>query len=379
MNSKLGIYVHIPFCRSKCNYCDFYSLPGALNLFDMYEKALRRHIKESAEFLEDRDIDSIYFGGGTPTHYGAKHLVGVLSELGKRFYVASDCEVTLEANPESIEYKDMLKLRRAGFNRVSIGVQSTDNDQLKTLGRPHNWEDAKRAVGFCREAGFKNVSIDLMYGLPGQTLSQWQDVLGEALMTLDPEHISCYGLKIEKGTPFYVNEEHLVFPDDDAQADMYLYAAKTLTENDYIHYEISNFAKRGRQSRHNLKYWNMEEYLGFGPSAHSDLNGSRFACIRDVRHYINNISTGQSVMTDLEEISKKVRLTEYIMLGLRTRYGVSASELESRYGEDFEKLRPYFKRLISGGFARQFEDRFSLTAKGWLVSNTIINDVLDYL
>jgi len=372
----LGVYVHIPFCRSKCNYCDFYSLPAADRLFDMYEKALRRHIREYGEYLEHRDVDTVYFGGGTPSHFGAKRLESLLGELYKRFYITNPCEITTEANPESITYKEALRLHKAGFNRISIGVQSTHDEDLKLMGRPHTFDDAKRAVEACRRAGFDNISIDLMYGLPRQSLAAWQDVLGEAL-TLKPEHISCYGLKLEPGTPFYQNRADYSFPDDDAQADMYLYAADTLVNEGYSHYEISNFAKRGFRSRHNMKYWRLEEYLGLGPAAHSDLNGSRFCVIRDVRRYIENICVGKSVIAESETITPAVRRTEYVMLGLRTNQGIDPGYLERHFGVDFSKAAAYLAVLETGGFVRRFEDRICLTPQGYLVSNTIINEVLE--
>ncbi len=378
MTKELGIYVHIPFCKSKCNYCDFYSLGGMDRSFDRYETALRKHIRESAEYLEDRDVDTIYFGGGTPSHFGAKRLAAVLSEIEKRFYLADDMEITFEANPDSVELQSLQKLRRAGFNRISLGVQSTNNEDLKTLGRPHTWERAKRAFAMCRDAGFKNVSIDLMYGLPGQSLKAWQTVL-EAALELDPEHISCYGLKIEQGTPFAKRVNELELPDDDMQADMYLWTAEELAARGYYHYEISNFAKKGYASKHNLKYWTLKEYLGFGPSASSDLNDRRFTCIRDVAEYIKRIREGGDVVAESEELPLKARAGEYIMLSLRTSRGISESEYTNRYGEGFEKMKPYFKKLISGDFARCTEDRYRLTPRGFLVSNTIISELLSSL
>jgi len=378
MTRELGIYVHIPFCKSKCNYCDFYSLGGMDRSFDRYEAALRKHIRESAEYLEDRDVDTIYFGGGTPSHFGAKRLSAILGEIEKRFYLADDMEITFEANPDSVELQSLQKLRRAGFNRISLGIQSTDNDDLKTLGRPHTWERAKRAFTMCREAGFKNISIDLMYGLPRQSLKAWKTVL-ETALELDPEHISCYGLKIEPGTPFAKKANELELPDDDLQADMYLFAAGELAERGYTHYEISNFAKKGYASKHNLKYWTLKEYLGLGPSASSDLNDRRFTCIRDVAEYIKRIREGGDVVEESEDLPLRARAGEYIMLGLRTSKGISESEYTSRYGEGFEKMKPYLKKLISADFARRIEDRYRLTPRGFLVSNTIISELLSSL
>ncbi len=378
MNKKLGIYVHIPFCRSKCNYCDFYSLSGSEASFDSYEEALKIHIRESAELLTDRDVDTVYFGGGTPTHFGAKRLSSVLNEIAKRFYLEQDAEITFEANPESVDSEDVLRLRRTGFNRISLGVQCSDNYVLKLLGRPHTWERSKRAVHMCKEAGLQNLSIDLMYGLPGQTLKKWESTL-EDIMALAPEHISCYGLKIEEGTPFAAQREELELPDEDVQADMYIMAVERLGANGFGQYEISNFAKRGFASRHNLKYWTLQEYLGFGAAAHSDLDGRRFACVRDMQSYITGIRGGKKVMTDLEIIPQKARAGEYIMLGLRTVRGISAEEYTLHYGEGFEKLRPYLRKLTSAGFVREIGERIHLTTKGFLVSNVIIGGLLEYL
>jgi oxygen-independent coproporphyrinogen-3 oxidase len=233
-------------------------------------------------------------------------------------------------------------------------------------------------VRACRDAGFQNLSIDLMYGLPGQTLKKWEASIADGI-ALEPEHISCYGLKLEEGTPLFERRAELELPDDDCQADMYAAAVERLDEEGYAQYEISNFARKGFASRHNMKYWTLGEYLGFGASAHSDLNGRRFACVKDVRQYIERIRSGEKVMTDLEFLPPQARAGEYIMLGLRTVRGISSAEFTSRYGEGFEKLRPYIRKLVSAGFAREVGERVRLTTKGFLVSNVIIGNLLDYL
>ena len=261
--APLGLYIHIPFCRQKCAYCDFYSLPSREDKMDAYTDALIRHIREVAPRTESHRVDTVYFGGGTPSYLGAERLRGILRAVMKGCPVTRDAEITLEANPDSAcDIKALRTLRRAGFNRLSLGVQSADDGLLRAIGRIHTFAQVQQSVTAARKAGFRNISMDLIYGLPGQTMQQWEDTLS-AVIALAPEHISCYGLKLEPGTPLYERRLEETFPDDDAQADMYLYAVTALEQNGYGQYEISNFAKPGYESRHNLKYWRMQEYAGF--------------------------------------------------------------------------------------------------------------------
>ncbi|MBR5094592.1 MAG: coproporphyrinogen III oxidase family protein, partial [Oscillospiraceae bacterium] len=224
----LGIYIHVPFCRSKCEYCDFYSLGGSRDksLLEGYQEAVTLHIREAARQAPGYCVDTIYFGGGTPSFFGAEGLIKILREIDRRFAVAKDAEVSLEANPDSVDLKSLKSLHRAGFNRISIGVQSDLDEQLKALGRPHTYEQARRAVLDARSAGFDNLSVDLMFGLPNQSRQMWMSTL-EHVMELRPNHMSCYGLKVEPGTPLYDYQDYAGLPDDDAQADMYLYCVET--------------------------------------------------------------------------------------------------------------------------------------------------------
>ena len=239
----LGLYLHIPFCRSKCAYCDFYSLSGREDRMDAYTAALERHLIEVAPQAAQHSVDTVYFGGGTPSYLGEKRLVKLLKAVKKHYHVDPHAEITLEANPDSAgDWKALRALRRAGFNRISLGVQSTDDVCLRALGRIHTWQQVQEAVAACRRAKFPDVSLDLIYGLPGQTMEQWEKTLSDAL-TLQPEHLSCYGLKLEEGTPLYRQRDSLTLPDDEAQADMYLYAVEYLRQNGYEQYEISNFAR----------------------------------------------------------------------------------------------------------------------------------------
>ena len=264
----LGVYVHIPFCRSKCEYCDFYSLGGSRDkrLVDDYLQALALHIKETGALAQDYVVDTVYFGGGTPSFFGADNLRRIFAEIQHRFRVDKDAEITFEANPDSVSTGLLRKLRSEGFNRMSLGVQNDNDEVLKKLGRPHTYEQARNAVQNARDCGFDNISLDLMYGLPNQTCEQWEQTLRHVLR-LRPEHMSCYGLKVERGTPLWNYKEAVNLPSDDVQADMYLDAVRILQEAGIFQYEISNFARHGFESRHNLKYWLGGEYVGFGPAA----------------------------------------------------------------------------------------------------------------
>ena len=265
----------------------------------------------------------------------------------------------------------MKKLVRAGFNRISIGVQSDDDAMLKKLGRPHTFHHAKQAMTFARQAGFGNISLDLMYGLPGQTLSAWKETVLR-IVGLRPEHISCYALKVEEGTPLWAYNDLVGLPDDDTQADMYLAASDILRDYGYSHYEISNFAKKGFASKHNLKYWTGGEYLGFGPTAASDFAGKRFTILRDLHGYIDGIAKKGEVLSECEAIPPRERAGEYVMLRLRTSDGISAAEYERQYLMPFEPLEKAMQRFADKGFAVYENERWRLTERGWLVSNQII-------
>ncbi len=257
MRPRLGIYIHIPFCASKCSYCDFYSLENCDYMMPEYQQALLEHIKESSLSIRNYEVDSIYFGGGTPSFYGADRIADILDVLKLNGNVRLDSEITVECNPDSISPTALKLLRQEGVNRLSIGAQASDNSLLKLIGRRHNFQQAQKAFLDARKAGFDNISVDLMYGLPSQTKTDWADTISK-IVEMHPEHISCYGLKLEPGTPMYDNYMgSAILPDDDAQADMYSYAAEMLERYGYKQYEISNFAAPGYESRHNLKYWNM--------------------------------------------------------------------------------------------------------------------------
>ena len=375
--TPLGIYIHVPFCRSKCQYCDFYSVTNKDDkLMEGFLRAICAHIKESGQLAPGYRVDTIYFGGGTPSFFGSDGMVTILSAIRRNFDVDSAAEITFEANPDSVSDKLLTRLRAEGFNRVSLGIQCDDDAILKKIGRPHDYAQAVSAVQRIRKAGFRNLSVDLMYGLPNQTLSGWKDTL-ERVLALNPEHISCYGLKLEEGTPMYDYRDYLNLPDDDMQADMYLAAVEILCARGFRQYEISNFARKGLYSRHNIKYWNGGEYLGFGPNASSDFAGRRFTIIRDLQGYIDGIKNGGEVLQDVEDIPIRERAGEYLMMRLRTSAGIAREEYERRYLLPFGPLEEALERYRSFGHATHNEDgRWRLTPKGFLISNTIISDLL---
>lgn len=378
MGDKLGIYIHIPFCRSKCDYCDFYSLAGREKEMDRYQKALLAHMRETAPLAQGIGVDSIYFGGGTPSYYGAKRIRELLTHLHKLFQVDRDAEVTVECNPDSTDYKLLHTLRKAGVNRISLGMQSADGEELQRIHRIHTPHQTDQAVEAARKAKFANVSLDLIYGLPGQTMDSWKATVEHAL-SLIPQHLSCYGLKVEEGTPLARRvAEGEVLPDDDQQADLYLWTVGRLERAGLPQYEISNFAKPGYESRHNLRYWLTRPYIGFGPGAHSDFGGRRYSFVRDLDAYIRGVLEGGDIIDASELIPQRERCGEYLMLRLRTTRGVDGQEYRNDYFMDFAPLEARLREFAAQGWAEQTgEGRWRFTPRGFLVSNQLIGDLLD--
>jgi oxygen-independent coproporphyrinogen-3 oxidase len=375
----LGLYIHIPFCKSKCIYCDFYSLPRAEDRMDRYVSALCRQLAEIAQRTTAHTVDSVYLGGGTPSYLGEKRLRRILKTVKKHYHLSRDAEITLEANPDSAgDWRALRSLRRAGMNRLSLGVQSADDGLLRTLGRPHTFAQAEEAAAAARRARIRNLSLDLIYGLPGQDLAGWKDTL-ERAAALEPEHLSCYGLKVEEGTPLWDMQEKMDLPDDDAQADMYLWTVERLGALGYEQYEISNFARPGRASRHNMKYWTLCEYAGFGPGAHSDLGDVRYAYLRSLDTYCAGVEAGVSVLESSEHIPSRERDIEYVMLGLRLTQGISRQEFENRYRLPFAPIQSVLERFRATGHAALAGERWRLTPEGFLVSNQIIGQALEAL
>ena len=377
MEKTLGIYVHIPFCRSKCDYCDFYSLAGQEDRMDAYQKALLAHIGESAPLAGEYTVNSIYIGGGTPSWYGEKRVCELLRVLMKKFKVARDVEVTMEANPDSVTEKGLRALRRAGVNRISMGMQSGCDRELRDIHRPHTWEQVSAAVAAARKAKIKNVSLDLIYGLPGQSEESWRETVEKAI-ALDPEHLSCYGLTVEEGTPLAARVERgEELPDDDAQAAFYLWTVERLNTAGYGQYEISNFARAGFQSRHNLKYWMGQEYMGFGPAAHSDFGGCRYAYVRDLEGYIKGVLEGGELLSESDHIPPRERGGEYLMLRLRTTHGVEEWEYRREFYMNFDPIAAKLTEYEQRGWAEQNRRRWRFTPEGFLLSNRLIGELLE--
>ena len=374
----LGIYIHIPFCRSKCDYCDFYSLAGREDRMDAYQKALLAHIGETAPLAQGIPVDTIYFGGGTPSFYGDKRLRELLGAIQNQFQVDKNAEITLEANPDSVDLKSLRRLRKAGFNRISLGMQSACPEELADIHRPHSARQVDEAVAAAKKARFTNLSLDLIYGLPGQTMDSWKATVEHAL-SLIPQHLSCYGLKVEEGTPLAARAAAgEVLPDDDTQADMYLWTVGRLQRAGLPQYEISNFAKPGYESRHNLRYWLTKPYIGFGPGAHSDFGGRRYSFVRDLDRYIDGVLRGGTIIDSEELIPQRERGGEYLMLRLRTARGIEEWEYRGTYFMDFAPLERRLEEFQAQGWARKTEEgRWRLTPRGFLVSNQLIGDLLE--
>ena len=374
----LGLYVHIPFCKSKCVYCDFYSLAHSEGRMDDYTDALCAHLTETAPFAASYSVDTVYFGGGTPSYLGEKRLCKLLKTIEKRYHVAKDAEITLEANPDSAgDWKALRSLRRCGFNRISLGMQSACDEELRAIGRVHTAEQVRQAVEAARKAKIQNLSLDLIYGLPHQTLEGWMENLAAAV-ELNPEHLSCYGLKVEEGTPLFAVKDTAGLPGDDAQADMYLQTVTFLKQHGYGQYEISNFAKPAFASRHNLKYWTLQEYAGFGPGAHSDFGGVRYAYEKDLDAYIAAAHGGQFRFSENTAIPPRDRDVEWVMLGTRLVSGLDPKDYETQFRRRFDPIfLPFLKKCESAGYAVSENGRWHLTPEGFLVSNQIIGGLLD--
>ncbi len=365
--NPIGLYLHVPFCFSKCAYCDFYSNRADVSVFDSFTDTVCEHLTEAGNRL-NRPADTLYIGGGTPSLLGGERIARLVTAAKKGFGLA-DAEITVECNPKEHLAEDFKQMAAAGVNRLSLGVQSAIDGELKALGRRHRNEDVIRSVKDAKQNGIHNISLDLMLGIPHQTLGSLKQSL-EFLLSLDPAHISAYILKIEPNTPFGKTDLSLLnLPNEDETAEMYLFVSDYLKQNGYIHYEISNFAKPGFISRHNTKYWLCEEYLGLGPAAYSYLNGKRFSFDRNTEQYLSCPSvTYDGDGGDFEE---------YVMLRLRLSDGIDRQKLTSRYGAvKADKLFKKAEAFKNTNLIKLTENGLSLTVRGFLVSNAVIGKLL---
>ena len=371
---NLGLYIHIPFCRTKCLYCDFCSFVSRdEQQREAYVGALLREIE--ARGTKDYSVDTVYFGGGTPSLLSAEQIGRILGEIKESFNVSPDAEITLECNPMTVSDGDKYfkELRALGVNRLSLGVQTAIDGELKLIGRRHSFEEAKATFFEARGAGFENISVDLMLGIPSQTLDSLRASANQVIK-LAAEHISIYSLQLEEGTPLYRMRERYSLADDDTAADMYELVVKMMKDAGYRHYEISNFARGGRESKHNCKYWRLDEYLGLGLAAHSDFGGKRLENTRDMERYLG----GEWLQAE-SYISNSEREFEFLMLGLRTADGISKSEFLARFGVGFdEKYGEKMEKFKKMGYFCEKGDALALTESGFEVSNAILTEILDF-
>lgn len=358
-------YIHIPFCKNKCNYCSFVSYEGCSSLDKKdYVKTL---LLEIENFYKDEPLKTLYFGGGTPSLLDAEALGSILS----CFSFENDAEITIEVNPETVDVGYLTKLNETGFNRLSIGIQSFDDKILKTIGRIHTAQRAMETVIEAKKAGFDNVSTDFIYGLPAQTIEGFVNDLNTAV-DLGVSHISLYGLKIEKGCRFFFEKPESL-PDDDMQADMYLAAIETLEKNGFLHYEISNFCKPNKHSRHNLNYWNDEEYYGFGAAAHGYIGNVRYSNYCNLKEYHEKYDQKEF----LQALNKKERLEETIFLGFRRKDGLNVSEINEKFGIDFVMIyENILNKYLQTGHLIKTESGYRLSDEGFLLSNVILSEFI---
>lgn len=375
---NIGLYIHIPFCRQKCLYCDFPSFAGKEGMMQAYVDALTAEIKSRRKEYPKKKVVSIFFGGGTPTALEIPMLEQLMQAVWESWDIAEDAEITTEANPGTLDRKMVNALKKMGFNRLSMGVQAWQNRLLKELGRIHTIEGFLENYQAVREAGFENVNVDLMFALPHQTMADWQETV-KNITALQPEHISAYSLIIEEGTPFFDRYEKglLESASEELDREMYHWAVDYLAEMGYEQYEISNFAKKGRQSRHNRIYWQAEEYLGMGLGSHSYMEGTRFHNRYDLQGYIVAKGDVSLLKEEVEVIMETDALAEFMFLGLRLTEGVSFDRFCTRFGRElYEVYGTQVRELIDVGLLAEDATGIRLTRRGIDVSNVVFEKFL---
>ena len=365
-----GIYIHVPFCIKKCNYCDFCSFPEMLSRQEEYTHTALGEMESYRE--ENIKADTLYFGGGTPSLLSLENISKLIEGARKNLGLSSHSEITLEANPCTVTEKKALDWKKLGINRISLGAQTFSDNELSILGRSHRSEETLRAFSQLRSAGFDNISLDLMYAIPGQDMESLKKTLYK-FISLSPEHISSYGLKIEEGTPFYTMEKagDIFSKSDEEYAQMYELIRKELSEAGYGQYELSNFSKPNRESRHNLKYWQGKEYIGIGPAASSFYLSKRFTHTPDFDAYVNSLENIEQY-----DLDKKDLMSEYMFLSLRlTRLGASKREFEERFSQTIEEVfGNSIQKHIDSGLLIDMKDRYVLADKAYYISNYVLCD-----
>lgn len=383
MLNELGIYIHIPFCKQKCYYCDFVSYSNKCSEVKEYIESLKKEIEEFD--FSNYKVTSIYIGGGTPSYIDSIYIVEILSELKEKLKCNliefKDIEITIEVNPGTVDTKKLNDYKKSGINRLSIGLQSTKNDILKKIGRIHTYQEFLEIYKLAREIGFKNINIDLMIGIPGQKIGDLKNTLQD-IIKLEPEHISVYSLIIEENTPIekMLENGEIKLPDEDLERNMYWYVKNTLELNGYNHYEISNFAKLGKESRHNLNCWNQEEYIGFGVAAHSYLNDIRFSNTINVEEYIQHIENNRKEENIQIEESQSLedKKNEFMMLGFRKIQGVDIARFKEKFIDNPIFLyREKLNKLVEEGLIEVDLNHIKLTNKGIDLANLVFEEFVD--
>lgn len=383
MLNELGIYIHIPFCKQKCYYCDFVSYSNKCSEVKEYIESLKKEIEEFD--FSNYKVTSIYIGGGTPSYIDSIYIVEILSELKEKLKCNliefKDIEITIEVNPGTVDTKKLNDYKKSGINRLSIGLQSTKNDILKKIGRIHTYQEFLEIYKLAREIGFKNINIDLMIGIPGQKIEDLKNTLQD-IIKLEPEHISVYSLIIEENTPIekMLENGEIKLPDEDLERNMYWYVKNTLELNGYNHYEISNFAKFGKESRHNLNCWNQEEYIGFGVAAHSYLNGIRFSNTINVEEYIQHLENNRKEENIQIEESQSLedKKNEFMMLGFRKIQGVDIARFKEKFIDNPIFLyREKLNKLVEEGLIEVDLNHIKLTNKGIDLANLVFEEFVD--
>lgn len=370
---KLALYIHIPFCKQKCFYCDFNSFAGKEGLVERYVEALIKEIKMNSCLKDEYEVSSIYIGGGTPSYIESHYIGEILETVFSSYVVDRNAEITIEVNPGTVNRDKLKAYYNFGINRISFGVQSANNEILKGIGRIHTYEEFKNNYLEAREIGFNNISVDLIFGLPKQSLNIWEKTLNEILL-LNPEHISAYSLKVEEGTAFFVmqKKDRLELPSDEVERDMYYLLKHKLNEGGYNHYEISNFAKKDFNSKHNIAYWKRQDYLGVGSNSASCINNVRFSNEEKIEKYIELINNGETPVVYKEELNEEDIFVEKIILGLRLLTGINEKEiLAEQFEEKIEKFIKSKKELIKIGLIEQNGDIIKLTDRGLDLANQV--------
>ncbi len=376
MTKELEIYLHIPFCVRKCEYCDFLSFAAEKSRYRDYGKALEAEAENCLLPSGSYEVSTVFFGGGTPSLFPGEEIGRILETLRGRFDFRPEAEISLEANPGTVTGDKLGLYRQAGINRISFGCQSTENEELRRLGRIHSYEDFLESWQLAGEAGFTNRNIDLMSGLPGQTLASWERSLRQ-VAALEPEHISAYSLIVEEGTPFYEKQGALNLPGEEEERQMYEITHEILEQYGFCQYEISNYARPGYACRHNLGYWRGKEYLGLGLGASSLLGHSRYQNTRDFRLYLEKSADTGAIRRETETLELRDRQAEYMILGLRLTQGVSREEFRRRFGQDLDQVYgPVVDRYVKMGLLEEREGWIRLTRRGISLSNTVMADFL---